>query len=55
MIVPRQGLTAQMDQKTADQLETYRQSLDEARLQQMVQDTIHLEEYQSEETPARCV
>ena len=52
MIVPRQGLTAQMEQKTADQLEKYRQSLDDARLQQMVEDTVHLEEYQSEETPA---
>ena len=51
MIVPRQGLTAQMEQKTADKLEKYRQSLDEARLQQMVEDTVHLEEYQSEETP----
>lgn len=48
IIEPKKGLTAELDQKLAEKLQAYKESLSAEEIQALIAQTKHLEEYQSE-------
>ena len=49
-VVPEQGRTARMDAELKEKLQAYKESLSEAEVEKLVEDTRHLQEYQDEPT-----
>ncbi|MGF0066182.1 insulinase family protein [Lachnospiraceae bacterium SGI.085] len=50
-IVPEKGLNAKMDQKLEEKLAEYKNSLSDEEIDQLIEDTKHLKEYQEEPSP----
>lgn len=50
-IVPEKGLNAKMDQKLEEKLAEYKNSLSDEEINQLIEDTKHLKEYQEEPSP----
>lgn len=51
LVVPKRGLTAEMEKQTAERLQALKDSMSEEQIGKLVADTAHLKEYQSEESP----